>query len=399
MPIPILVYGNSFQWAKYGHHILPSSLDLASHNKASLHQTFWNSLIEFLCTDLDGNLSSTFNPLTASKLDHYMSRILERLSGTVNKGIMCDQHLLNEKFSNRFIKEIVDIALDATQIPLSIFINFLHQRFEKYPILESTLEKLLQFYIQKESEPDDLYLFPEYLSTYTLRCKRCSQHVTLHDSNRETLFHAPAAMLYLWNMIEPHDKQIHRESMVMPLVFTSYENYVRSSKSFQEGLNWMEVSKICQKTTKYGQVMFCEAVKVDMANSKDSSFNHTITSTLSLITVLFEDLFEAITIHKDFCGEKLDPHPSISLLNKTHTLNGYDFTINIFVDKFNSLQKDLLMLFEPYCIFGYREFYKNLLCNLMEVNKTMYGNNECVRDKILEIFLLSSPGIRNHMNL
>ncbi len=40
MPIPMLVYGDSFQWEKYGHHILPSSLDLTSHNKASLHQTF-----------------------------------------------------------------------------------------------------------------------------------------------------------------------------------------------------------------------------------------------------------------------------------------------------------------------------------------------------------------------
>jgi hypothetical protein len=44
----------------------------------------------------------------------------------------------------------------------------------------------------------------------------------------------------------------------------------------------MEDLNICQKPTKYGQVMFCEAVKVDMANSKDSSFKNTITSTLSL---------------------------------------------------------------------------------------------------------------------
>ncbi len=94
----------------------------------------------------------------------------------------------------------------------------------------------------------------------------------------------------------------------------------------------MEVSKNCQKPTKYCQVMFCEAVKLNMANSKDSSFNHTITSTLSLISVLIEDLFEAITTHKDFCGIKMDPKPSISLLNKTDTLNGYDFTINILRD-------------------------------------------------------------------
>ncbi len=38
MPIPMLVYGDSFQWAKYGHHILLQSLDLTrSLNKAGLH--------------------------------------------------------------------------------------------------------------------------------------------------------------------------------------------------------------------------------------------------------------------------------------------------------------------------------------------------------------------------
>ena len=43
--------------------------------------------------------------------------------------------------------------------------------------------------------------------------------------------------------------------------------------------------------------MFCEAVKADIANSKETSFNNTISSTLSLIIVLFEDLFEAVNIH------------------------------------------------------------------------------------------------------
>jgi hypothetical protein len=54
-------------------------------------------------------------------------------------------------------------------------------------------------------------------------------------------------------------------------------------------------------------------------------------------------------------------------------------------------KKESLMLFEAYCDFGYREFYKNLLCILMEVNKAMYGNNECVPDRLLDIFLLISP--------
>ncbi len=139
-------------------------------------------------------------------------------------------------------------------------------------MLESMLEILQQFYIQMETQSDEFHLIAGDLSTYRLQCKRCGQRVTLHGSTEDTLFYAPAAMLYHWNMIIPHDEQIHRELMLMPLLFASYENYVRSSKSFQEGWNWMEDLNICQKPTKYGQSMFCEAVKGDLENSKDLSF-------------------------------------------------------------------------------------------------------------------------------
>jgi hypothetical protein len=155
-----------------------------------------------------------------------------------------------------------------------------------------------------EAEPDDFHLFAGDLFTYTLRCIRCGQRVTLAGSIGETLLHAPTAIIYHWDMIQSHYKQNHRELMLMPLLFTFYDNYLQSSKSFQEGLNWMEDLTICQKSTKYGQVMFFEAVKVDMADSKETSFKNTISSTLSLFTLLFEDLFEAITIHRDFCGVK-----------------------------------------------------------------------------------------------
>ncbi len=159
--------------------------------------------------------------------------------------------MLHQKSKIQLINEIVVIALFATQIPLSIFTNLFKQRFEKHSMMESKLEILQQFNIQMETQSDEFHLFGGDLSTYTLGCKRCGQRVTLHGSIGETLFHAPTAMLYHWNMIEPHDEQIHRESMLMPLLFASYENYVRSSKSFQEGLNWMEDLIICQNPTKY----------------------------------------------------------------------------------------------------------------------------------------------------
>jgi hypothetical protein len=219
----------------------------------------------------------------------------------------------NEKSKHCLIDEIMDIAVFATQSFLSILTNLFQQRFENHSMLESTFEILQQFNIQMVTETEDFLLFPRDLSLYTLRCIRCGQHVTLADSIGETLLHAPT-------VIQSHDEQNHRESMLMPLLFTSYDNYLRSPKSFQVGLNLMEDVKNCHKPTKYGQFMFCEAVKVDMANSKETSFSNTMSSTLSLITVLFEELFEAINIHKDFCGEKEGPKLSITLLNKTNML-------------------------------------------------------------------------------
>jgi hypothetical protein len=82
-----------------------------------------------------------------------------------------------------------------------------------------------------------------------------------------------------------------------------------------------------------------------MANSKETSFNNSISSTLPLITVLFEDLFEAITIHKEFCDKKKGAQPSISLLNKTDTfyvyVGGYIFERGVIKnDENNALQKN-----------------------------------------------------------
>jgi hypothetical protein len=105
--------------------------------------------------------------------------------------------------------------------------------------------------------------------------------------------------------------------------------------------------------------MFYEAVKNDLANSKKTSFNNSISTTLSLITVLFEDLFEAVNIQAEKCGEKEEPKPSITSLNETNTCDGYDFNIDITNnEEYNALQKESLILFEGFCIFGFQEFLK-----------------------------------------
>jgi hypothetical protein len=85
-------------------------------------------------------------------------------------------------------------------------------------------------------------------------------------------------------------------------------------------------------------------------------------------------------------------------VNETNTCDGHDFNIDILTDEVPALQTELLVLFEAFCIFGHREVRKNLLCMLMKVNKTIYGNSGYVPDKLLDIFLLSCPATRNQMN-
>jgi hypothetical protein len=120
--------------------------------------------------------------------------LFEGLSETSNKGKVFDQHVWIEKSKHCLIDEVVDIALSTTQIPLSIFTNLFHKRFEKHSMLESTLEILQQFYVQIETEPHDFLPFPGDSSLYTLRCMQCCQPVTLYGSIGQTLLHAPTAM-------------------------------------------------------------------------------------------------------------------------------------------------------------------------------------------------------------
>jgi hypothetical protein len=94
-------------------------------------------------TDLDGNLSFTLNPFTASKLDHYLLTLFQGLSEITEEGSIFDQHILNEKGKDKFIDNIKDTALFAKMIPLFIFTHLFHQRFVKH----SFWNRHLKYYI------------------------------------------------------------------------------------------------------------------------------------------------------------------------------------------------------------------------------------------------------------
>ncbi len=101
--------------------------------------------------------------------------------------------------------------------------------------------------------------------------------------------------------------------------------------------------KIENNSSQNGEHSYCEAVKVDMAESKSKKrlYNETISSTLSCITVLFEDVCVAYCIHKVLIDmdEVQDPPPSISLLNKADKCVGYLYEGGMMMwDECNALQ-------------------------------------------------------------
>jgi hypothetical protein len=93
VPIPFSVFGDSYSWAKYGHHILPSILSISSREKVQLHDPFRKCPLALLQTDLDGNLYSTPNLHTSAKIEVYLSKFFPSHLNNQASGSMFDQLL------------------------------------------------------------------------------------------------------------------------------------------------------------------------------------------------------------------------------------------------------------------------------------------------------------------
>jgi hypothetical protein len=137
-----------------------------------------------------------------------------------------------------------------------------------------------------------------------------------------------------------------------------------------------------------------------MENLKEKSVAGTISSTLALTTVLFEDVVKAVNIHNTLIDhdDAHDPWPHVTLMNATETSGGFVFEGGIIKnEEYSPLQKELLKLLEVFCVFGYQEYYKNLLCTLVEAHKTIYGTGTSVQKKLMKMFHLSMQGMIAHM--
>jgi hypothetical protein len=115
----------------------------------------------------------------------------------------------------------------------------------------------------------------------------------------------------------------------MPVLFTSIKNYSASKRLFDNAIyktagdkadELFHSKKSCTyHNLRIGEYCFCEALKVDLAESEDkrqknhaqkkkNQFSSTLSSTMSLLCTLFEDLGSVIELHEKIANEDTEIH-------------------------------------------------------------------------------------------
>ncbi len=182
----------------------------------------------------------------------------------------------------------------------------------------------------------------------------------------------------------------------MPVLFTSKANYFASKKSFDNAIYKIagdEADELFHKKhcctyqdLRIGEYCFCEAMKVDLAESEDKrEKNHiqerkiksTSSSTMYLLCTLFESLGIVARLHEEIVNEDSKIY---SLDPRNYLFNGQDKGDYVFsqgiINEASINDKTYLVLYKSWCLFMYREFYKNLLTILDQVSIQTYGEKQ-----------------------
>ncbi len=108
-----------------------------------------------------------------------------------------------------------------------------------------------------------------------------------------------------------------------------------------------------------------------------------------MLCALFEDLGCAIELHKKIANEtelhSLDP--------RNYHFNGQEEGDNLFgqgiINEASIDDKEYLQLYESWCLFAYKEFYKYLLVILDEVSLRTYGGKiKSIPNRFRKLFKL-----------
>ncbi len=200
----------------------------------------------------------------------------------------------------------------------------------------------------------------------------------------------------------------------IPVLFTSTKNYSASKTLFDDAIHeiaednadelFHQKNSCTNHDCRIGEYCFCEAIKVDIAESEDKGQkNHfqrkknqhssTLSSTVCLLCTLFDDLECAIELHEKIANEVTALHsldPRNYLFNRQEE-GDYLFGQGI-INEASSDDKEYLQLCESWCLFAYKEFYKNLLVILDEVSLRLFGEKTSIPNRFCKLFNLHDDG-------
>jgi hypothetical protein len=67
------------------------------------------------------------------------------------------------------------------------------------------------------------------------------------------------------------------------------------------------------------------------------------------------------------------------------------------LNKYPGWKQEVLKLLKSWCLFSYREFYRNLLVLLGEVSDRIYGSKTNIPNNLLKMFGLDDENVQVHM--
>jgi hypothetical protein len=162
----------------------------------------------------------------------------------------------------------------------------------------------------------------------------------------------------------------------------------------EEGVLFYSKNRCTSHDGRIGQCCFCEAIKVDLAESEAKCqknqllrSKNQLSSTVSLLCILFEDLGCAIELHEKFADKVADLHsldPRKYLFNRQEggdDCNDFLFGQGI-INEARSDDKVCLQLYESWCLFAYKAFYKNLLAILVELSLRKYREKTKIPNRL-----------------
>jgi hypothetical protein len=263
------------------------------------------------------------------------------------------------------------------------------------------LELLQQFYIQFVDHSNHFCIFVGVRHKYCLHCVRCHCAITRPDYIQCILEMAPAAMLSHLE-IASDVEGFHHGPIVLPCPESMDYSWTFFEQSIKETYDMPHSSFLpCKAITNNGMLSFCEAMKVDLQswyNSQKKIRNKThessITSTISLVSCLFEDLMNlALAIQAGFIHstaemkERPITEANTVIWNKRKSKEkkhficepeGYNPSSQISRDHLEQLR-----LYKAWCAFCHNEYTKNLLCVVEEMSRQIYGPNATISNRCL----------------